>query len=128
MLACWKLGPALATDNSVILKPSEKSPLAVLRPAGLAKEAGLPNGVLNVISGFGHEIGQVPALHPDVEVITFIGSIRTGKQPLRDAGDNNMKCVWLEAGGKDVNIIFADCLGLRKVINATADGIFHNQG
>ncbi len=109
LLACWKLGPALAAGNSVILKPSEKSPLTALRLAGLAKEAGLPDGVLNVVSGFGHEAGQALALHPDVEVITFTGSTRTGKQLLKDAGDSNMKRVWLEAGGKSANIVFADC-------------------
>lgn len=126
LLACWKLGPALATGNSIVLKPSEKSPLTALRLAGLAKEAGLPDGVLNVISGFGHEAGQALALHPDVEVITFTGSTRTGKQLLKDAGDSNMKRVWLEAGGKSANIVFADCPDLQKAVNATAGGIFYN--
>ena len=128
LLACWKLGPALATGNSIVLKPSEKSPLTALRLAGLAKEAGLPDGVLNVISGFGHEAGQALSLHPDVEVITFTGSTRTGKQLLKDAGDSNMKRVWLEAGGKSANIVFADCPDLQKAVNATAGGIFYNQG
>ncbi|EIV5416843.1 aldehyde dehydrogenase PuuC [Klebsiella aerogenes] len=128
LLACWKLGPALAAGNSVILKPSEKSPLTALRLAGLAKEAGLPDGVLNVVSGFGHEAGQALALHPDVEVITFTGSTRTGKQLLKDSGDSNMKRVWLEAGGKSANIVFADCPDLQKAVNATAGGIFYNQG
>lgn len=112
----------------MILKPSEKSPLSALRLAGLAKEAGLPDGVLNVISGFGHEAGQALSLHPDVEVITFTGSTRTGKQLLKDAGDSNMKRVWLEAGGKSANIVFADCPDLQKAVNATAGGIFYNQG
>ena len=128
MMAAWKLAPALAAGNSVILKPSEKSPLTALRLAGLAKEAGLPDGVLNVVSGFGHEAGQALALHPDVEVITFTGSTRTGKQLLKDAGDSNMKRVWLEAGGKSANIVFADCPDLQKAVNATAGGIFYNQG
>ena len=128
LLACWKLGPALATGNSIVLKPSEKSPLTALRLAGLAKEAGLPDGVLNVISGFGHEAGQALSLHPDVEVITFTGSTRTGKQLLKDAGDSNMKRVWLEAGGKSANIVFADCPDLQKAVNTTAGGIFYNQG
>ena len=128
LLACWKLGPALAAGNSVILKPSEKSPLTALRLAGLAKEAGLPDGVLNVVSGFGHEAGQALALHPDVEVITFTGSTRTGKQLLKDAGDSNMKRVWLEAGGKSANIVFADCPDLQQAVRATAGGIFYNQG
>ncbi|MFO3854432.1 aldehyde dehydrogenase PuuC [Klebsiella oxytoca] len=128
LLACWKLGPALASGNSVVLKPSEKSTLSALRLAGLAKEAGLPDGVFNVVSGFGHEAGQALARHPDVEVITFTGSTRTGKQLLKDAGDSNMKRVWLEAGGKSANIVFANCPDLQKAVNATAGGIFYNQG
>lgn len=128
LLACWKLGPALASGNSVVLKPSEKSPLTALRLAGLAKQAGLPEGVFNVVSGFGHEAGQALAQHHDVEVITFTGSTRTGKQLLKDAGDSNMKRVWLEAGGKSANIVFADCPDLQKAVNATAGGIFYNQG
>ncbi len=128
LLACWKLGPALASGNSVVLKPSEKSPLTALRLPGLAKQAGLPDGVFNVVSGFGHEAGQALAQHHDVEVITFTGSTRTGKQLLKDAGDSNMKRVWLEAGGKSANIVFADCPDLQKAVNATAGGIFYNQG
>ncbi|WP_049077878.1 aldehyde dehydrogenase PuuC [Klebsiella michiganensis] len=128
LLACWKLGPALASGNSMVLKPSEKSPLTALRLAGLAKQAGLPDGVFNVVSGFGHEAGQALAQHHDVEVITFTGSTRTGKQLLKDAGDSNMKRVWLEAGGKSANIVFADCPDLQKAVNATAGGIFYNQG
>ncbi|HDX8707949.1 TPA: aldehyde dehydrogenase PuuC [Klebsiella michiganensis] len=128
LLACWKLGPALASGNSVVLKPSEKSPLTALRLAGLAKQAGLPDGVFNVVSGFGHEAGQALAQHHDVEVITFTGSTRTGKQLLKDAGESNMKRVWLEAGGKSANIVFADCPDLQKAVNATAGGIFYNQG
>lgn len=128
LLACWKLGPALASGNSVVLKPSEKSPLTALRLAGLAKQAGLPDGVFNVVSGFGHEAGQALAQHHDVEVLTFTGSTRTGKQLLKDAGDSNMKRVWLEAGGKSANIVFADCPDLQKAVNNTAGGIFYNQG
>lgn len=100
LLTCWKLGPALAAGNSVILKPSEKSPLSAIRLAGLAKEAGLPDGVLNVVTGFGHEAGQALSRHNDIDAIAFTGSTRTGKQLLKDAGDSNMKRVWLEAGGK----------------------------
>lgn len=128
LLACWKLGPALAAGNSVILKPSEKSPLSAIRLAALAKEAGLPDGVFNVVTGFGHEAGQALAQHPDVDVITFTGSTRTGKQLLKDAGDSNMKRVWLEAGGKSANIVFADCPDLQKAAATTAAGIFYNQG
>ena len=128
LLACWKLGPALVSGNSVVLKPSEKSPLTALRLAALAKEAGLPDGVLNVITGYGHEAGQALALHPHVEVLTFTGSTRTGKQLLKDAGASNMKRVWLEAGGKSANIVFADCPDLDKAVSTTAAGIFYNQG
>ena len=128
LLTCWKLGPALAAGNSVILKPSEKSPLSAIRLAGLAKEAGLPDGVLNVVTGFGHEAGQALSRHNDIDAIAFTGSTRTGKQLLKDAGDSNMKRVWLEAGGKSANIVFADCSDLQKAASSTAAGIFYNQG
>jgi len=128
LLACWKLGPALVAGNSVVLKPSEKSPLTAIRLAALAKEAGLPDGVLNVITGFGHEAGQALSLHPDVDVMTFTGSTRTGKQLMKDAGDSNMKRVWLEAGGKSANVVFADCPDLDAAVSCTAAGIFYNQG
>ncbi len=119
---------ALAAGNSVILKPSEKSPLSAIRLAGLAKEAGLPDGVLNVVTGFGHEAGQALSRHNDIDAIAFTGSTRTGKQLLKDAGDSNMKRVWLEAGGKSANLVFADCPDLQKAASATAAGIFYNQG
>lgn len=112
----------------MILKPSEKSPLSAIRLAGLAKEAGLPDGVLNVVTGFGHEAGQALSRHNDIDAIAFTGSTRTGKQLLKDAGDSNMKRVWLEAGGKSANIVFADCPDLQKAASATAAGIFYNQG
>lgn len=99
-----------------------------IRLAGLAKEAGLPDGVLNVVTGFGHEAGQALSRHNDIDAIAFTGSTRTGKQLLKDAGDSNMKRVWLEAGGKSANIVFADCPDLQKAASATAAGIFYNQG
>ncbi|HHV9106825.1 TPA: aldehyde dehydrogenase family protein, partial [Shigella flexneri] len=105
-----------------------KSPLSAIRLAGLAKEAGLPDGVLNVVTGFGHEAGQALSRHNDIDAIAFTGSTRTGKQLLKDAGDSNMKRVWLEAGGKSANIVFADCPDLQKAASATAAGIFYNQG
>lgn len=128
LLTCWKLGPALAAGNSVVLKPSEKSPLTAIYLAGLAKQAGLPDGVLNVVTGFGDEAGQALSRHPDVDVMTFTGSTRTGKLLLKDAGESNMKRVWLEAGGKSANIVFADCPDLAKAAAASAAGIFYNQG
>ncbi|MGP7735158.1 aldehyde dehydrogenase PuuC [Oceanimonas smirnovii] len=128
LLACWKLGPALAAGNSVILKPSEKSPLSAIRLAALAKEAGLPDGVLNVLPGFGHEAGKALALHDDVDCLTFTGSTGVGRLLLEYAGRSNMKRVWLEAGGKSANIVFADCPDLAKAARASAAGIFYNQG
>ncbi|OAN23112.1 aldehyde dehydrogenase [Pseudomonas oryzihabitans] len=128
MMACWKLGPALATGNSVILKPSEKSPLTAIRIAGLALEAGIPAGVFNVLPGYGHTVGQALALHPDVDTLVFTGSTRIAKQLLVYAGESNMKRVWLEAGGKSPNIVFADAPDLRAAAEAAAAAIAFNQG
>lgn len=128
LLACWKLGPALAAGNSVILKPSEKSPLTAIRLAALAREAGLPDGVLNVLPGLGHEAGKALALHQDVDCLTFTGSTGVGRLLMEYAGQSNMKRIWLEAGGKSANLVFADCPSLVKAAKASAAGIFYNQG
>jgi 4-guanidinobutyraldehyde dehydrogenase/NAD-dependent aldehyde dehydrogenase len=128
LMAAWKLGPALATGNSVILKPSEKSPLTAIRLAQLAIEAGLPEGVLNVLPGFGHTAGQALALHMDVDVIAFTGSTRTGKRMLEYSGQSNMKRVWLECGGKSPNIVLADTRDIERAATAAAWAIFFNQG
>ncbi|WP_458736100.1 aldehyde dehydrogenase [Zobellella taiwanensis] len=128
MMACWKLGPALATGNSVILKPSEKSPLTAIRLAALALEAGLPAGVLNVLPGYGHTVGKALALHMDVDTLVFTGSSRIAKQLMVYAGESNMKRVWLEAGGKSPNIVFADAPDLDEAARAAAAAIAFNQG
>ncbi len=128
LMACWKLGPALATGNSVVLKPSEKSPLTAIRIAELAIEAGLPKGVLNVLPGFGHTAGKALALHNDVDTLVFTGSTRTAKQLMIYAGESNMKRIWLEAGGKSPNIVFADAPDLRAAASAAAGAICFNQG
>ncbi|MDT3718275.1 aldehyde dehydrogenase [Pseudomonas oryzihabitans] len=128
LMACWKLGPALATGNSVILKPSEKSPLTAIRIAGLALQAGIPAGVFNVLPGYGHTVGQALALHPDVDTLVFTGSTRIAKQLLIHAGESNMKRVWLEAGGKSPNIVFADAPDLAAAAEAAAAAIAFNQG
>ncbi len=128
LMACWKLGPALATGNSVILKPSEKSPLTALRIAELAVEAGLPDGVLNVVPGFGRTAGEALALHMDVDCVAFTGSTRIGRRMLEYAGRSNMKRVWLECGGKSPNIVMADVADIERAANAAAMGIFFNQG
>ena len=128
LMSCWKLGPALATGNSVILKPSERSPLTAIRIAQLALDAGLPKGVLNVLPGYGHTVGKALALHMDVDTAVFTGSTRIAKQLLVYAGESNMKRVWLEAGGKSPNIVFADAPDLQAAAEAAAAAIAFNQG
>ncbi|GIU41277.1 aldehyde dehydrogenase [Shewanella colwelliana] len=128
LMACWKLGPALATGNSVVLKPSEKSPLTAIRMAQIALEAGLPKGVLNVLPGFGHTVGKALALHMDVDTLVFTGSTKIAKQLMIYAGESNMKRVWLEAGGKSPNIVFNDAPDLQKAAIAAASAIAFNQG
>ena len=128
MMACWKLGPALSTGNSVVLKPSEKSPLTAIRIAQLAIEAGIPAGVLNVLPGYGHTVGKALALHMDVDTIVFTGSTKIAKQLMVYAGESNMKRVWLEAGGKSPNIVFADAPDLQAAAESAAGAIAFNQG
>lgn len=128
LMACWKLGPALAAGNSVILKPSEKSPLTAIRVAQLALDAGIPAGVFNVLPGYGHTVGKALALHMDVDCLVFTGSTRIAKQLMIYAGESNMKRVWLEAGGKSPNIVFADAPDLQEAAEAAASAIAYNQG
>ena len=128
MMASWKLGPALAAGNSVILKPAEQSPLTALRIAELAVEAGIPEGVLNVVPGFGETAGQALGRHMDVDMIAFTGSTQVGKYFLRYSGESNMKHVSLETGGKSPNIVFADAGDLAHVAKVSADGVFYNSG
>ena len=128
IMACWKLGPSLATGNSVILKPSEKSPLTAIRMAQLAIEAGIPKGVLNVLPGLGHTVGKALALHMDIDTLVFTGSTKIAKQLMIYAGESNMKRVWLEAGGKSPNIVFNDAPDLKTVAESAAVAIAFNQG
>ncbi|MCW8832355.1 MAG: aldehyde dehydrogenase [Colwellia sp.] len=128
VMACWKLGPALSAGNSVILKPSEKSPLTAIKLAALAKSAGIPDGVFNVLPGFGHQVGKVLALHKDIDTLVFTGSTGIAKQLMIYAGESNMKRVWTEAGGKSPNIVFADAPNLAEAANAAAGAICFNQG
>ncbi len=128
LMAAWKIAPALATGNSVILKPSEKSPLSALRLAELAAEAGIPDGVFNVLPGFGRGAGEALALHMDVDGLVFTGSTAVGKHLLECSGRSNMKRTWLECGGKSPNIVFADAPDLQAAAEAAATGIFFNQG
>ncbi|WP_088330917.1 aldehyde dehydrogenase [Lacimicrobium sp. SS2-24] len=127
-IASWKIAPALAAGNSVVLKPSEKSSLTAIRLAQLASEAGLPDGALNVVPGYGHTVGKTLALHMQVDCLAFTGSTRIARQLMIYAGESNMKRVWLEAGGKNPNIVFADCADLDKAARSAASGCFYNQG
>ncbi len=127
LMAAWKFAPALAAGNSVVLKPSEKSPLTALRVARLAHEAGIPPGVFNVVPG-GGEPGKLLALHRDVDCIAFTGSTAVGKLIVQYAGQSNLKRVWLELGGKSPNIVLADCRDLDRAANAAAGAIFYNMG
>ncbi|GAB3192329.1 aldehyde dehydrogenase [Hydrogenophaga aquatica] len=128
IMAAWKIAPALAVGNSVVLKPSEKSPLTALRLAELALEAGIPPGVFNVVPGYGPEAGSPLALHMDVDCIAFTGSTRVGKQIHVMAGQSNLKRAWTELGGKSPNIVFADCPDLDRAVEAAVGSIFFNQG
>ncbi|MHB9021468.1 MAG: aldehyde dehydrogenase [Halothiobacillus sp.] len=128
LMASWKIAPALVAGNSVVLKPSEKSPLTALRLGDLALEAGIPVGVFNVVPGFGPEAGSPLALHTDVDCIAFTGSTAIGQKIQVMAAQSNLKRAWCELGGKSPNIVFADCPDLDRAVAAAAGSIFYNQG
>ncbi len=128
IMAMWKLAPALAAGNSVVLKPAEQSPLTALRLAALFAEAGLPDGVLNVVPGDGPVTGRAIGLHGDIDAVGFTGSTEIGKLFLQYSGQSNMKRVWLECGGKSPLIIMRDCRDLARAAEIAASAIFYNQG
>lgn len=128
LMAVWKIGPALACGNSIIVKPAEQSPLTAIRVAELAAEAGLPEGVLSVLPGFGETAGQALGRHDDVDCVAFTGSAEVGKLFLKYSAESNMKRVNLECGGKTPHIIMADTPDLDAAASAAAWGIFFNQG
>ena len=128
MIGAWKLGPALAMGNSVVLKPSETASLSLMRMAELALEAGLPAGVLNAVTGEGAVVGEALGLSMDVDVLVFTGSGGTGRRLMEYAARSNMKRVYLELGGKSPNIIFADAPDLSEAAKVAAGGIFRNAG
>lgn len=127
IMATWKIAPALATGNSVILKPSEKSPLTALKLAEIALEAGIPEGVFNVLPGFGEETGSPLALHMDIDCIAFTGSTNVGKKIMQYAGQSNLKRAWAELGGKSPLVVFADA-DIDAAATACINAIFFNQG
>lgn len=128
MMAAWKLGPALVTGNSVVLKPAEQSPLSAGLLARLFMEAGGPAGVLNVVHGFGEEVGQALGLHMDVDKIGFTGSTEVGKLLMTYAGQSNMKRVTTECGGKTPQVVMGDVEDLDLAVTYAVNGIFGNQG
>ncbi len=126
MLTSWKLGPALAAGNTVVLKPAELTPLTTLRVAQLSAKVGIPPGVVNVLPGYGHTAGQYLAEHPGVDKIAFTGSTLTGRKIVQ-ASSGNLKRIQLELGGKGANIVFDDA-AIDPAVNGSAFAIFHNQG
>ena len=128
LMLCWKLGPALAAGNSVIVKPAEQTPLSALYLAQLAAEAGIPRGVLQVLVGDGPTTGQAIGLHPDIDMVSFTGSTETGKRFLGYAAQSNMKQVTLECGGKNPAIILDDAENIEAIASHVANGAFWNLG
>lgn len=128
MIGAWKIAPALAAGNSVVLKPAEGASLTLLRLAELCAEAGLPEGVLNVVTGRGAVSGEALGLHMDVDVLAFTGSGPVGRRLLEYSARSNLKRVYLELGGKSANIVFADAPSVDQAAKVSAYGIFRNSG
>jgi gamma-glutamyl-gamma-aminobutyraldehyde dehydrogenase len=127
-MMAWKIGPALATGNSVIVKPAEQTPLTALRLGELALEAGVPPGVLNVITGMGPDCGEPLGRHMDVDAITFTGSTEVGRRFLEYAAQSNLKEVCLEMGGKSAAVVLEDATDIAKIAEIQANAIFWNMG
>lgn len=128
LMAAWKLAPALATGNTVVLKPAELTSLSALRIAALAQEAGIPPGVLNVVPGLGPIAGAALANHMDVDFLGFTGSTAVGRTILQAAGSSNLKRVSLECGGKSAQVVFDDIENLDAVANHCMAAAFWNMG
>ena len=122
MMMAWKLGPALATGNTIILKPSEFTPLTSLRMASIIEEAGFPPGVVNIINGYGSSAGAAIASHPKIEKVAFTGSTLVGRKIMETAAQTNLKKVTLELGGKSPNIIFDDA-DVEQAVNWASHGV-----
>lgn len=128
MIGAWKLAPALAVGNSIVIKPAESASLSLLRLGELAMEAGLPAGVLNVVTGKGSVTGEALALHMDVDVLAFTGSGTIGRRLLEYSARSNIKRVYLELGGKSPNIVFADTADIDQAVTGSVNGMFRNSG
>jgi aldehyde dehydrogenase (NAD+) len=127
MLTCWKIGPAIAAGNTLIIKPPELAPLSAIKLAQLVQEAGFPPGVINVVAGLGHTAGSALAHHMDVRKIAFTGSTATGRMILEASAKSNLKKVSLELGGKSPSIIFDDA-DFEEAVNWAAAGITAGEG
>ncbi|EIW74570.1 aldehyde dehydrogenase [Coniophora puteana RWD-64-598 SS2] len=127
LIMCWKLGPALATGNTIVLKPSEVAPLSPIRMCELIAEAGFPPGVVNVVTGYGNTVGNAISMHESIEKISFTGSTVVGRKVMEAAAKSNLKNVTLELGGKGPNIIFNDA-DLDQAVNWAAFGVFWSAG
>jgi len=128
MMAAWKIGPALAAGNTMVLKPAEQTSMSTIRIAELATEAGLPDGVINVVPGFGETVGAALGLHPQVDCVGFTGSTEIGRMFLRYSADSNLKRVLLECGGKSPMVVMSDAEDLDKVAASACESIFWNAG
>lgn len=128
MMLAWKIGPALATGNSILVKPAEQTSMTALRIAELAVEAGIPAGVLNVVSGMGETAGQAIGLHPDIDVISFTGSTEVGRMFLEYSARSNLKRITLECGGKNPSIVLSDATNLDDVASHVVGAVFWNMG
>ncbi len=128
MIGSWKIAPALAAGNSIVLKPAESASLSLLKIAELAAEAGVPDGVFNVVTGRGSVVGEAMALSMDVDIMVFTGSGATGRRLLEYSARSNLKRCYLELGGKSPNIVFADAPDLAEAAKVSAAGIFRNSG
>ena len=128
VMAAWKIAPALAVGCSVVVKPAEEAPLTTLRFADLAEEAGVPPGVLNIVSGYGHEAGAALGKHPDVDVISFTGSTEVGRLFMKYSGESNLKGIALEMGGKSPFIVLDDAVINDDLVEHAANSAFWNAG
>jgi aldehyde dehydrogenase (NAD+) len=127
LMQAWKWGPALATGCTVVFKPAEQTPLTALRVAALAQEAGIPDGVINVVPGYGPTAGAAVSSHPDIDKVAFTGEYTTGQLVMEAAARSNLKRVSLELGGKSPNVVFADA-DLDAAVEGAYFGLFFNQG
>ncbi|SDE44570.1 aldehyde dehydrogenase [Ruegeria marina] len=128
MIGAWKIAPALAMGNSIVVKPAESASLSILRLAELALEAGLPEGVFNVVTGKGSEVGEAMGLSMDIDILVFTGSGAVGRRLLEYSARSNLKRCYLELGGKSPNVVFADVADLDHAAKVSAAGIFRNSG